>query len=135
MRALVVEDHKSLNDIVCEILRHSGIEVTSVRNYKSAIMLIGIEKWDVLLSDMLFAGWRTGLDLASAARPQGIRCIIMSGALERRRDVEAQGMRFLAKPFSMADLLAALILEADASPTPAPDRVRGWPLRGWPLRG
>ena len=66
---------------------------------------------------MLLSGWRTGLDLANAAGTQGIRCIIMSGALERRRDVEEHGMHFLAKPFSVADLLAAVSPEADAGPT------------------
>lgn len=51
----------------------------------------------------------TGLAVAAEAMARGVPCVtIMSGAAEVEAEIAARGLRFLAKPFSMSDLMAAL---------------------------
>ena len=108
MRVLVAENDITICDMICEVLEQSGMTAGASISYHAASALMLTCDWDVLLSDLLFSGPRTGLDLADEAAARGIRCVIMSGALDRRDEVEAKGLRFLAKPFRTEDLLEAI---------------------------
>jgi hypothetical protein len=44
---------------------------------------------------------------------RGTYCIIMSGATERQIEIEARGLRFLAKPFRLSNLLIELARAAE----------------------
>ena len=50
----------------------------------------------------------SGLDLAEEAAECGVPTIIMSGASDQRREVEACRVRFLAKPFDGKTLMATI---------------------------
>ena len=108
MRIIVAEHDEMVCESICDWLHDSGFEIAAATSYDAAHMLLQTATWDVLLTDFLFAERRTGLDLARTARAHGIRTVVMSGAVGRRDEVEADGLLFLAKPFRFAQLLIAL---------------------------
>ena len=108
MRIIVAEHNAMVCEAICDWLHDSGFEIAAATSYDTAHMLLQTAKWDVLLTDFLFTERRTGLDLARTARVRGIRTVVMSGAVGRRAEVEADGLLFLAKPFRFAQLLIAL---------------------------
>ena len=108
MRVLVVDNDDGVLDVVCAILRDCGLEAHAAADPQEACRLLAAGGWDALLSDFLFPGTITGLTVAAEAMAQGVLCVIMSGAAEAEAAVTAQGLRFLAKPFSMANLMTAL---------------------------
>ena len=97
-------------EIIEGMLRECGADVASAPDCDAAITLMAARKWDVLLTDLVFSERRSGLDLAEEAAVRGIHSVIMSGAADRREEVEARGVRFLAKPFTCTELLAAIAL-------------------------
>lgn len=108
MRVLVVENDCWVRDLLCELLSDFNIEATGVADSQEAVRLLSTVYWDMILSDLLFPGRITGLDLAAQAAERGVRCIIMSGAVDRGPEIEARGIQFLAKPFGIAELSAAV---------------------------
>jgi DNA-binding response OmpR family regulator len=113
MRVLVVESDVLIRGPVCEVLVLAGVETGEAGSCQAALALMAAASWDVLLTDLMFSGALTGLDLADEAAERGIRCVVASGAVNRREEVEARGLSFLAKPFRTAALLAALELAPD----------------------
>jgi DNA-binding NtrC family response regulator len=108
MRVLVVDNDVAVLEVVCALLHDCGVEAQGAADPQAACGLLAAGGWDALLSDFLFPGAITGLAVAAEAMAQGMLCVIMSGAAEVEAAVTAQGVRFLAKPFSMADLMTAL---------------------------
>jgi CheY-like chemotaxis protein len=113
MHVLVVENNPDVLEAVSNLLQDIGISVVGAASIKVAGALIASADWDAVVSDMLFPGPLTGLDLADLAIARGIRIVIMSANADERAPVEARGLRFLAKPFRRAALLAALELVPD----------------------
>ena len=109
MRVLVVDNDDGVLDVVCAILRDCGLEAHAAADPQEACRLLAAGGWDALLSDFLFPGSITGLAVAAEARARGVPgVVIMSGAAEAETQIAARGLRFLAKPFAVADLLVAL---------------------------
>ncbi len=118
---LVAEDEKALRRIVAATLQHYG--------YKTLLAASGaeaIELWkshsveiDLLLTDMVMPGGVSGKDLAeqmTAQRP-GLKVIITSGyspELVSEGIQLAEGVNYLPKPYSPADL-AGILEKAFAS--------------------
>ena len=108
MRVLVVDNDDGVLDVVCAILNDCGVEAQGAADPQTACRLLAAGAADAVLSDFLFLGSMTGLDVAAEARARGMLCVIMSGAAEAEAQITARGRGFLAKPFSMSDLTAAL---------------------------
>jgi DNA-binding NtrC family response regulator len=113
MRVLVVEDQIDVLETVSDLLQDVGLSVVGAASIQVAGALLATEDLDIVLSDMLFPGTLTGLDLVEPAIARGIQFIIMSASADERAQVEARGLRFLPKPFRRAELLAALELAPD----------------------
>ncbi|WP_188761736.1 hybrid sensor histidine kinase/response regulator [Sandarakinorhabdus glacialis] len=117
LRVLLVEDDAAVRAILERGLRRFGPVVTVAGD---AMVALGIldegAEFDVLVSDIMMPGI-DGVELASRAlamRP-GLGVVLMSGSAEAplHRAASAQGVRFLAKPFALAELVAAI---GDACP-------------------
>ena len=108
MRVLVVENDDEVRATVCRMLQTAGIEIAIAVSAQSARDHLAAGNCDVVLSALLLRGKESGLEVADEARRRNIRCIIMSGSADRKAEIEAKGVRFLAKPFSLATLLAAV---------------------------
>ncbi|PZN93412.1 MAG: hypothetical protein DCF31_12720 [Alphaproteobacteria bacterium] len=111
-RVLLVEDDPAVRSILERGLKRQGAEVTTAPEAMSALAhLDGEAVFDVLVSDVMMPGI-DGVELASRAltvRP-GLAIVLMSGFAEPplHRAANARGVLFVAKPFALADLTAAI---------------------------
>ena len=82
-RILLVEDDKSLSDLLRLELRRVGLAVTSTDSSVDAIMKLQREKFSVLLLDIMLSG-SSGLYVVDALRdlpaPERPRVVIITGA-------------------------------------------------------
>lgn len=107
---LVVDDDTSILDTVTAILSGEGYDVVSAASGQEALDAVARKHPLVILLDMrmpLMDGWA----VARALRDQGIEVpiVVMTAAESAKRwadEVGAEG--YLAKPFGLDDLLAAV---------------------------
>jgi signal transduction histidine kinase len=111
-RVLLVEDEPSVRAVFARGLERKGCVVTTAGDAMVALAILRDgQTFDVLVSDVMMPGI-DGVELAfEAARmwpEMGI--VLMSGYAElpRHREADARGIRFLAKPFALAELVAAI---------------------------
>jgi signal transduction histidine kinase len=116
---LVVEDEPAVRDMTIQVLRRAGWNVTAVASGNEALTLVDTraQPFDAIVSDVVMPGM-SGIDLAQRAldRHPGLRIVLLSGYTAETLDLERVvqlGVRFVPKPLSSRQLLAAL---ADASP-------------------
>lgn len=121
---LLVEDDLEVRKIVRMQLTELGYPVLEAENAQEALQIIEhVEDISILLSDIVMPGGMDGRALAHLTRrlrPQ-IRIILMSGYAQGLA-LEELGFPFLSKPFSEADLWAAMqALDHESTPAaPAP---------------
>jgi CheY-like chemotaxis protein len=91
-KILLVDDDEALNIIMVSLLEREGFEVTVACSVGEALRLIGLERYDVLLSDLHLPGAADGLTVVSAMRhlnPKAI-AVLLTGFPEM--DVAAQAI-------------------------------------------
>jgi hypothetical protein len=117
---LVVEDEPAVRDMTRQMLTRAGWTVIEVPNGTEAWALVDVaaEPIDAVVSDVVMPGL-SGIELSERVleRHPGIRFVLLSGytaeTLNLERAIE-RGVRFVSKPVSSRQLLAAL--EADVPP-------------------
>jgi CheY-like chemotaxis protein len=116
---LVVEDEPAVRDMTIQVLRRAGWTVTAVGSGTEALTLVDTraQPFDAVVSDVVMPGI-SGIELAERVldRQPGLRVVLLSGYTAETLDlarVMERGVRFVPKPLSSRDLLAALV---DASP-------------------
>jgi two-component system cell cycle sensor histidine kinase/response regulator CckA len=109
---LLVEDHGAVRDLVRHALEHLGYRVVACADAAEALAVLrSAERVDMLLADLVMPRM-TGLQLWDQVHAEwpGLKVLLMSGyaadaLLEGRLP---QGVPFLPKPFSLAQLAAAV---------------------------
>lgn len=123
---LVAEDNDDVRAYTVEALRHLGYRVLEAHDGASALRLLERpdSRVDMLLSDIVMPGM-SGWELAQQAklRKPGLRVLLTSGY---PRDMAAQssvarGTTILPKPFTRADLSAAIRKTLDTSGVEEPE--------------
>jgi DNA-binding NtrC family response regulator len=114
-RILIVEDDKSVRELLREILRRAGHEVEAAGNGKEAIALYNDSPADLIITNILMPE-KEGLETIQELRREDpdIKIIAISGGgqigpadyLEVARRFGA--MRTFSKPFDRKDLLKAV---------------------------
>ncbi len=117
LRRLLVEDEPAVRTILERGLVRQGFVVTVAADAMLALEVLDAgAPFDVLVSDVMMPGI-DGVELAARARQMrpGLGVVLMSGFAEPplHRAADAQGVRFLSKPFALADLVAAIGAAAD----------------------
>jgi PAS domain S-box-containing protein len=105
-RILVVEDDTSVAGIACSLLRAAGAEVRHAGDVEEAIAAFGAGAFDLVFSDVVMPGGRSGFDLArvlSRERP-GMPILLATGYGGSNMPKTAE-FKILAKPYDQADLL------------------------------
>jgi CheY-like chemotaxis protein len=132
-RILLVEDQPSLRRLVGEVLEFSGYQVVAVADGQTALDLLRSGEFcpELILSDLLMDSL-SGAQLLDAVRSEwlwrDIAFLMMSGqdqlvALGEELHHEVDG--FIAKPFGIKDILAA-VQQALAKHQPASqDNISG----------
>src|ERR1700753_598560 len=108
--ALVVEDDRFQREILTDILKGEGLDVIQCETAEAAELVIanvGAEL-KALVTDVGLADVGNGLDLAVFAKGQfpHLPVVVVSG----RSHAVPVGIRFLAKPYQVAELLKAVNL-------------------------
>ena len=109
MHVLLVEDDNAVRTIFDRALQHRGLRVTAAASADPALEWLQSDThFDVLVSDIMMPGV-DGVELARRARllRPGLVTVLVSGYAEMplHRAADAQGVNFLSKPFSLAELL------------------------------
>jgi len=109
---LLAEDEASVRAFVARALEHAGHTVTTVPDGLAAVAALAAGRFDLLLSDIVMPGM-DGIALALKAGKDypAMKILLMSGyALERQRahNLEALAHSVIAKPFTLAEITAAV---------------------------
>jgi DNA-binding NtrC family response regulator len=112
-RALVVETDDDLRLTLRECLESCNLAVTSIRSGSEAISLLQSHNqiFDIVLTDLMMASGRTGLDILKAARQAHPACYVVVMTRPVWLDPAIQAIRFgaydyLLKPFQIEELEA-----------------------------
>jgi CheY-like chemotaxis protein len=111
-RILVAEDEDAVRAYVERALTHGGHSVAAVADGMQAVDALGRERFDLLVTDIVMPNM-DGITLALKVTKDwpDMAVLLMTGyAAERQRahNLEALIHKVIAKPFTMADLFAAV---------------------------
>jgi two-component system OmpR family response regulator len=123
MRALIVEDDRTIADFVARGLRESGFVVDHAADGRLGLEMARDGNYDVAIVDLMLPGL-DGISLIRSLRGAGVRTpvLILSArpsVNDRVTGLEIGGDDYLVKPFAFPELLArvqALIRRASGAP-------------------
>lgn len=123
MHILIVEDDRTTADYVSDGLRRSGFVCTHAADGEEGLVAVLHGGYDAVVMDIMLPKL-DGLEIIRRARAAGVRTpiIVLSarGSVEAKvTGLEAGGDDYLAKPFSITELVArvqALLRRASATP-------------------
>jgi two-component system cell cycle sensor histidine kinase/response regulator CckA len=110
---LLVEDEPPLLRLAERALRRAGFEVLTAQSAEDALEMLERDspRLRALVSDVVMPGM-DGLELASRLRQRdpALPVLLVSGYAEAAlgRDLSAERLRLLAKPYGLSDLVAEL---------------------------
>lgn len=106
---LVVDDEPSVLLTYSMILRQSGYEVTGVATAREAKLVLGEQRFDMVVCDLALEGSRSGLEVVDYVRTRhaGIAVILLTGYATRdlADEAERKHITLLYKPIEVKDLL------------------------------
>ena len=123
MHIIIVEDDRTMADYVSDGLRRSGFVCTHAADGEEGLVAVLHGGYDAVVMDIMLPKL-DGLEIIRRARAAGVRTpiIVLSarGSVEAKvTGLEAGGDDYLAKPFSITELVArvqALLRRASATP-------------------
>jgi signal transduction histidine kinase/ActR/RegA family two-component response regulator len=118
---LLVEDDERVAGLTAEMLDSIGMEVTHVRHVSAALDALAEElQIDIVFSDVMMPGGKSGLDLAAEVRSRrpGLPIVLTTGYAEAAAGARRAGIPVLLKPYqieALADALGAALCKADST--------------------
>lgn len=113
-RVLLIEDEPNIIEAIGFILARDGWSVATHSDGRDALEVIRRESPDVLILDVMLPG-RSGFDILAELRADSglaatpVLMLTAKGQVKEREAAEAAGAdRFMAKPFSNAEMLASV---------------------------
>lgn len=120
-KVLLVEDEDAVRLFSARALRAKGYHVTEARTGEAALDILADQKFDVLITDMMMPKVDGATVIREARRRQShLPVVCISGYTRESIARETDGisnLRFLAKPFSLKQLAAAVkaAIESDGA--------------------
>ena len=117
VRILLVEDEPSVREAARRILDREGFVVVTAESGPEALSVDGIERFDVLLTDIVMPGGLSGTQVAAEIRRvnEGIGVVYMSGYSAEavaNHGVLEEGIELVNKPFSRQEIVGAVVRAA-----------------------
>lgn len=127
-RILLVEDEESLGAVLADTLEREGHEVTWVRTGPEGLSEALRARHDLLLLDLMLPGL-DGYELCRRVRATGSRLPILMLTARGREEDRVKGLDlgaddYLAKPFSLKELLARVRARLRVQRPNAPQQAR-----------
>ena len=111
LRILVVEDHADTLRVLARLLDHFGHEISVADGVQSALQIVGLKEFDVVLSDIGLPDGSGYEVIAQAKRKQPIKAVALTG-LDKDEDItrsKEAGFDFhLSKPVDFHELRTVL---------------------------
>ncbi len=108
-RILVVDDDATILDLVAEVLRDEGYEVTTATNGEEALAEVRLSQPHAIVLDLMMPvmdGWQFLEVCQAEADFRDIPVLVLSAAHRPQQDVMRLGARqYLTKPFDLQQLL------------------------------
>jgi YesN/AraC family two-component response regulator len=123
VKVLIVDDEAAIRELICSVLTMKGHETLEARDGLEALELARRCPCDLVITDQVMPGLN-GLELIErlSAERYPARYLLISGF--GFEDEEERGLPFLAKPFTVTQLVE--ILEKVASLPTLPELERAW---------
>lgn len=128
-RILLVEDEKSIRDVVAAYLEKEGFWVTSVADGQAALDAFAAKQFDIVILDLMLPKV-SGEDVCQAIRNESDVPVIMLTAKgeidDRIKGLNIGADDYLVKPFSPRELVArvrAILRRANADVEPLRERL------------
>jgi DNA-binding response OmpR family regulator len=124
IKILVVDDERSITDLLEYNLRRNGYQVVVARDGRRALRLAQAEQPDLVILDLMLPGI-DGLDICRVLRRESAIPIIMLTARDEEVDrvvgLELGADDYVTKPFSVRELMARVkaVLRRTTPTTPA----------------
>lgn len=119
VRVVVVDDDTAILHLIADVLRLEGYAVRDAADGQVALAIVHAWRPDVVVTDLSMP-WLDGAELIRRLRAdpatRAIRIVVCSALVDR---LDRAGLRVdarVAKPFDLADLLAAVAGEPDVAP-------------------
>src|SRR5437660_9723044 len=130
MRALLVEDDRTIAEFVARGLREAGFAVDHHADGEHGLEAALGQQYDVAIVDLMLPG-RDGLSIIDELRRRGVSTPVLILSARRSVDDRVKGLQaggddYLTKPFAFAELLArvqALVRRASRAPEPTTLKV------------
>ena len=110
-KVLLVEDDEQVAAAALIMLAMIGYQAKHVSNAGTALaLLLGGERFDLMLSDIVMPGGMNGLDLAQRVRAHfpWLPILLATGHARPAAEVHQAGFEIVAKPYNAASLLDAI---------------------------
>ncbi len=125
-KILVVDDERSITDLLEYNLRRSGYQVIVARDGRRALRLAQAEQPDLIILDLMLPGL-DGLDICRVLRRESAIPIIMLTARDEEIDrvvgLELGADDYVTKPFSVRELMARVKAVLRRTTPAAPDET------------
>jgi CheY-like chemotaxis protein len=111
LHILLVDDNAQVAEVAASLLAEQGHQVTSARSADEALIkLETFQGFDMVFSDLVMPGERSGLDLARIVRERwaSIPVLLATGYSEAASRATQEGFTLLAKPYTPEGLLGAV---------------------------
>jgi DNA-binding response OmpR family regulator len=126
MRALIVEDDRTISEFVARGLREAGFAVDEAADGEAGLEMALAQPYDVAIVDLMLPR-RDGLTVIDELRRRGRTTPVLILSARRSVDDRVRGLQsggddYLTKPFAFAELLArvqALVRRATRAAEPA----------------
>lgn len=122
-RILVVEDDAAIRDLVSEVLRDDGYEVSEAANGAEALAYVGGHRPDLIVLDLMMPvmdGWAFVEECRRTNKCTEVPIVVTSASHDLPKTAErlrSYGVRTcLAKPFDVDGLLALVERYAPSAP-------------------
>ena len=119
LKVLLIEDTRSVREVFCDFLDVLGCEFSVASDGSEGLAMLERTPYDLVITDLRMPG-PSGLEVARVARAQrpGLDVIILSGSAgpEEREQMERLGLRYLCKPITLDDFIAAVTARSSSLP-------------------
>ena len=111
-RLLVADDERTILDLLCASLRHSGFEVVAANDGREALSLARAAKPDVLILDVMMPGF-DGFEVVTRLRAEGLDAPVLFLTARDATEDKVKGLNsgaddYVTKPFSLDEVLARI---------------------------